>query len=680
MYTAYRFCLLVITGTLLSNSILLAQGPTDEELQRGVLERGCADHDFLKLATRVNPLDSIPQPFDVLHYDVTMDLTAAPEKSTSGVCRTTLVWNANDFLYQYVFHLRDLIVDSVLYNGTKIEHTTMDSPTDSSYRHVIYPTSTPSAGDTATVTVYYHGTMTDEFGPGTWGGVSSGFGILYAMGVGFSNNYVSTTQHWFPCYDHPLDKATFTGHFLVKPEMMVASNGLLTNKAEQQDGNVLYTWDHIYPAATYLLTFAVGPYAEINIGTAELPMLLYALPGDTLLTKQSFKKLPQMVAGFAERFGPYPFEKVGYVNTPQGAMEHQTMISFPTSSSRRGDSLNIIGAHELAHQWFGDLVSPVDFRHAWLNESFATFCESIWLEELGNFTAYLASQEGKLQTYINQVAPREGIIPLYDFPRAAPSSNYPVTIYEKGALVVGMLRFELGDSLFYAAMREYLGRYAYGNATTEDLLAVCEEVSGKELDWFFDQWVRRSGWPKLAIEMIGADGQKSARVKIRQVQDPDFGVFTNLPIEIGFITNEGIEYHVLRTSEREQELRVSLQDVPLDILVNRGPSLRTLLEVEEMVVSGMERQELNSKNVSYQITPNVISGTQTLTISRKGKPSSAPATLRLFDSAGHRVGQQTIASFPHSVDIQEWDLASGHYLAHIIENGNGHIIPVVIER
>lgn len=678
MHTAFRICLTFVLSFLFLHGTLSAQteSSAEDNLQWSPPH---GDRKIPGSLSGNDALDISSQPFDVLHYDVIMNLTAAPARNTEGICRTTLLWTSSESS-EYTFHLRGLVIDSAFYNDVRVEVTTHDSPEDASFRHTLKAPSTPVIGDTAVVAVYYSGEMSDEYGPGSWGGVSSGGDILYAMGVGFSNNYVSTTQHWFPCYDHPADKATFTGYFIVAPGMSVASNGLLIGQTELENGNRLYTWDHIYPAATYLLTFAVGPYTAINIGTPDLPMVLYTLPNDSTATKLSFAQLPKMVAGFAERFGTYPFEKVGYVNTPQGAMEHQTMVSFPTSVSRSGDSLNMIGAHELAHQWFGDLVSPVDFRHAWLNESFATYCESVWLEELGGFSSYMASQEGKINTYINRIAPREGVLPLYDFPRAAPSSNYPATIYEKGAVVVGMLRFELGDSLFHAVMREYLGRYAYGNASTQDLIDVCEELSGKDLDWFFDQWVRRSGWPQLQIDVTNLSEPPGAEVHIRQIQNPDLGLFRNLPVEIGFITKDGIEYRILRMNETEESFQVRLDATPEDIFVNRGPSVRTLLEVKDTRISSVRSGAQERDQVSYRIIPNRISGSRILTVDREGPSGTAATTFRLFDSAGRRVGEKIITTFPHSINIQDWGLAPGHYLAHLMENHTGRVIPVVIER
>lgn len=625
------------------------------------------------------PLDHPEQPFDVLHYDVTLDLTAAPSKELKfGKAIITLRWLETPEGLPFVFHLRDLTIDSARFNGRPRSVATVGVPEDAAYRHLMVPTEETRAGDTSTITIFYHGTMTDEFGPRTWGGVSSGNGVLYAMGVGFANNYVSTTQHWLPCYDHPSDKATFTGRFLVPDGMTAASNGLLEDRIESGEGS-LFVWNHRYPAATYLLTFAVAPYEELNVGTEELPMLLYAVPADTAQTRKSFAKLPDMVNGFARRFGPYPFEKVGYCNTPQGAMEHQTMVSYPTSLARSGDSINSVGAHELAHQWFGDLVSPVDFRHAWLNESFATFCEAIWFEELAGFPAYISLLDRKRVSYFG-LANSEGVLPLYDFPREAPSSNYPATIYEKGAVVVGMLRYDLGDSLFFAAMRTYLNRYAYATASTDDLQNVLEEVSGKDLDIFFEEWVRGIGWPQLSIDVAAGVGRTGATIRIRQMQPAEYGIFRDVPLEIGLVTQQGtVEYRVIRLDQADQTFELDL-DVPVvDATVNEGPSFRALVAVVNLRTSGVRTITREKGSPTFTVNPNMIAD-GTLRIDRSGDAAAGPTIVNLYDSSGRRIAQQKIESFPHNYNVSDLFPSHGYYLVQFLEGEIERVIPVVIER
>ncbi len=631
-----------------------------------------------------SPVNYQPQAFDVLHYDAWVDLTDAPAKTMRGVCEITLRWTQPPAGGPFYLHLRDLHIDSIFYDGTPTTAAVVDSVKDATYHYDVAVPSGAKQGDTARIRVVYGGKMTIEYGGGTWGGVSSNNGTLFALGVGFANNYVSATQHWLPCYDHPSDKATFRGRFMVRQGKFVASNGLLVG-VTARDSNDIFEWRTEIPTATYLLTFAADAYVPVTISAAPLPMVVYSRAGDSLATATSFRLLPNMVSAFARRYGPYPFEKVGYVNTPIGAMEHQTMISYPTGLSQSRDTVNSTGAHELAHQWFGDLVSPLDFRHAWLTESFATFNESVWAEELGGYAAYLNSQESKANNYINTISRRERVFPLYDFPRASPSSNYPETIYQKGAVVVGMLRFELGDSLFYQGLRDYLTAHAYGTATTADMQAALEARAGRSLKTFFDQWVYGKGWPKLSARCTPtpiADGLSRVTIEMTQTQPDSFGVYTNVPVEFGFLSKatKTFTYRMVRLNEKSQT--AVLDSIPdyTTVSINRGPSLRALVQAS-LVTSGVNTTNgaaADSGSVEFRVRPNPLSGTGAFTVSVQGTTECSGIQYELFDSAGHRllVGRTDACQFP----IPARAFASGVYVLRFKFHDLFHDVPVMIAR
>lgn len=488
------------------------------------------------------PTEFIEQAFDVLHYDVYLNLIKAPTPEAIGICKIKFRWTDTPDTNKFYFHLRDLSIDSVFYDNQRINSNVIGDKSSPTYHYEITPPY-GKMGDTVIVTIYYHGRMTTEPTSPYWGGVGSRGTSLFAMGVGFYNNYVSATQHWMPCYDHPSDKATFRGRFEVKSDKTVASVGNLIGVVSSSDSTKIFEWKTEYPAATYLLTFAVDNYIHISIPGSDTPVDIYTLKIDSVSSAANYRLVPRMIEAFEQRFGKYPFEKAGYVNTPIGAMEHQTMISYPAGLIRTTDSINIVAAHELAHQWFGNLVTCRDFRDAWLNESFATYCESIWLEYLFGFDKYLENQKAKADRYLKSISKQEGVFPLYDFPRNPPSSNYPETIYQKGAVVIGMLRYELGDSLFFGALRYYLNKFAYSSASTEDLKNAIEEYTGKELDWFFNQWVYGKGWPVLICEDYWEGGHQSGFWRLQlhcfQSQQSEWGLFENIPIELNFKLKDG---------------------------------------------------------------------------------------------------------------------------------------------
>jgi aminopeptidase N len=586
-----------------------------------------------------SPTNHIPQPFDVLSYDAFVDLSSFPSTYVEGKCVMAIKWNENPKDKKVFFHLRDLTVDSVFYGDLKVENLeTIGEPKDTTYHHE-FKVLFSKSNNPIPVTIYYHGNMTVELNNQSmkWGGVQYRDNILFAMGVGFYNNYVSSTQHWLPCYDLPSDKAKFKCKFIVPAGKFVASNGLLTNVENLDNGTDTYTWEHNNDCATYNFTFALGDYKEVNFGNGELPMTVYSLAQDTTNTKIVFKLLPRMVETYEKRFGKYPFDKVGYVLTPIGSMEHETMISFAYKLVRFStDTVNETGAHELAHMWFGDMVTPFDFRDAWLNESFATFCEAIWYEELFGFESYLDHLDFMRGFYItNQSGSKnEGVFPLYDFPRIPPSSNYPVTIYYKGGVIVSMLRYELGDSLFFASISKYLDSAKYGNATTEFLISVCEQVSGKELDWFFNQWIYSRGWLQLNVNFVPSG--ENYKLKLTQVQPFDtWEVFQNVPVEIGFIDSEGkTTYKMFNLTETEQVFDVELGFQCNRITINKGLTIRSLLEVKAITYTAVE--DIQYSKVDLYPNPT---DSQIVVVFNSG---DGIAEIKIYDSQGKEVMKSSL--------------------------------------
>lgn len=625
------------------------------------------------------PLSHVQQPFDVLHYDAEIDLTKAPSVQMVGTVAITLRWVPEFSGARYfAFHLRDLSITEVRYNGQVTTFTTIGDPTSPTYHHRVVPTTAPQDGDTAVVVVVYRGNMTDELGPGFWGGVGTSDSTLYAMGVGFANNYVSTTQHWLASYDHPSDKATFRGRFRTLDGFITASNGLVTTSLVGD--TMVSEWTTTIPTATYLLTFATSTYVRLDFGQDPVPMVVYSRTRDSAATRRSFMHLPRMVRTFASRFIPYPFEKVGYVNTPIGAMEHQTMVSFPTSISRSRDTVNSVAAHELAHQWFGDLVSPADFRHAWLTEAFATFSESLWAEELGGSPAYLRSLGQALNSYLGRVYNAEGVLPLYDFPRASPSSNYPETIYLKGAVVVGMLRTHMGDSAFFGALRDYLTTYGYSIATTEQLKEVLERHAGEELDWFFEQWVYGRGWPTLAMRFdrtpIG-NGLNRVVIDAAQTSQGDVALYRRLPIELSFINAGRASLRVITLDSASQRFVVDSVPDYTTVGINRGATMVTLLRVNS--VSGVESIAANADSaVSFAVRPNPSDGSQALSVKVNGVSDCANLRYELYDSSGQRLG--TGSSEYCEFTIPTDGLSSGGYVLRFRFRNLFHDVSIVIAR
>lgn len=501
------------------------------------------------------PTEYIPQAFDITHYDVVLDLTNGLNKFIIGKSKMYFVWKESPEISCFYFHLRDLSVDSVFFDDSLFVSFEHESFEDMNYSYYKVCNLIGSVGDTHSITVYYSGMVTTEPGDTPFGGVFLVDSTLFSIGVGFHNDYVSTTQHWLACYDHPSDKATYRIRFFVPEWFVIATNGLTKYVGQTDDGKVIWETSSSLPIATYLLTFAMGKFIKLSPGKEYLPWNLeysiYCLAKDSIAVDWAFRKFFHSFFVLQNRWGRYPFEKIGFVVVPfsAGAMEHQTMITFPHSVVNdlfsKGDTLNVMACHEFAHQWFGNSVSPLDFRDAWFNESFATFSESIFYELMLGKEAYFRKLLADKDLYIKRIVPYEGALPLYNYSRKPPSSNYPATIYYKGSVVLGMLRYHLGEDLFFDMVRHYLDLNAYSSKSTTDFIDFCESYTGTNLQWFFNQWIYGKGYPNFEIRVRKTPiSSVFAKVNLhfRQIQPKSYGSYLNVPVEINFLLPDSVQF------------------------------------------------------------------------------------------------------------------------------------------
>jgi len=585
------------------------------------------------------PTEFIQQPFDVQRYEVAAYVNDLTSKYILGQCVITVNWIKDSPVAVFPFHLRSLVIDSAIVRKKQLQVTTVGLPSDVAYHHEI-SLGSRNAGTTDTIRIHYHGTMTQEFSTKQWGGVQYQDSVLYAMGVGFQNNYVSATQHWMPCYDHPSDKATLRTTFFSPVNIRIASNGALRQDTilPATPTNVRMTvWEETHECATYLMTFAAAPFVKLDFGSDPVPMHVYSLRRDTTATRKSFKLLPDMVKLFQQRFTPYPFAKVGYANTTLGSMEHQTMICIALSVSQSGDTVNGTAAHELAHQWFGDLVTPIDFRHAWLTESFATYCESLWEEHLFGSIRYQEMEAGKARDYMNRIArttgvgTREGVFAIYDFPRET-TSNYPETIYQKGAVVLGMLRALMGDDAFFAGLRRYLSAHAYGNASTSDVVSALDVNTPIDVTSYITEWIYGKGWAKLRVDL--QPGATSTRVRITQVQhdlDTTWTSYSQLPLNCTFTDTSGVKRDSLFVFSGTAPLEFTVAS-GASLKINDGTKCRSLIQVVQTTSVG---EEAGSTPTSLTVAPNPAHTSFTLSRSTTSEACSVDVVDLLGTSCYH---------------------------------------------
>ena len=321
---------------------------------------------------------------------------------------------------------------------------------------------------------------------------------------------------WWPCKDHVSDEPdSMALHITVPDPLVVASNGRLRNVVKNDNNTSTYNWFVSTPINIYDVALNIAPYQLItsdfkSVDGTTFPVQFWVLPEDYEKGKKFFPEIIAQLKFFEEYFGPYPFraDKYGAVQTPHLGMEHQTIIAYGANFSNTAMTggkdwgFDALHHHELSHEWWGNLVTNASWEDMWLHEGFATYMQALYSEKLfgkERYFEYMRSQ----RRFGNRlaVAPRKTM---------TAAEIYRAPIYTKGAWVLHSLRYLLGDESFFRALR----LMAYPNpqfeeisdghqcrfATTDDFQSILETVSGMNLDWFFDVYLRQAKLPKLIVE------------------------------------------------------------------------------------------------------------------------------------------------------------------------------------
>jgi len=338
-------------------------------------------------------------------------------------------------------------------------------------------------------------------------------------------------RYWFPCLDYPHAKSTTSTTISVRKGLFALANGAPTQRCDDGD-RTIYSYRQDVPHSTYLMTFVVGPFVEIEqrrAGSNDVPVWYYVLPGREADGERVFAKTPAMIDTFEERIGTaYPFARYSQIAVSDfifGGMENtsattQTDRVLHDEVAHLDYDADFLVAHELAHQWFGDLLTCRDWSHAWLNEGFATFFEAVWRETDLGYDEYIYDIFGCVARYLEEDAERYRRPVVCNLFRD-PIELFDRHLYEKGGAVLHMLRGELGDARFWRSIGHYVKQNAGRNVETIDLIRAIEEATGRNVRGFFDQWIFRGGHPELEISASWDGKRKAITLTIDQKQTVD---------------------------------------------------------------------------------------------------------------------------------------------------------------
>jgi aminopeptidase N len=401
----------------------------------------------------------------------------------------------------------------------------------------------------------------------------------------YSDSWPNRVHHWFPCFDYPNDKVTNEIVATVGAGLKVGANGRLVSVTEDQAaGTVTYHWSQDLPHSTYLIFLAAAPYVVVRDTYGTLPLSYWVYPKDADKVGPTYGKTPAMVEFFNKTYGyDYPWQKYDQISVPSGggaestsatAMTHRIMVD--EKNEPEFSAIGIV-SHELAHQWWGDLITLRSWAHTWLNESFATYSDYLYFRHDRGDDEGALNLQGKLNAYLREAKTRY-VRPIVSDRYDQPGDMFDSHTYPKGALVLHMLRQQLGDAAFFDTLKHFLHRYAFEAVDTADFIRSVKTVTGQNLDWFFDQWLFKPGHPVFQVRSDWDPARKVVVLKVAQVQDFTRGIpVFRVPVTVDVVNARGRSSSRVWIRQREETFELPSDTRPL--LVRFDPENVLLKEI-----------------------------------------------------------------------------------------------------
>jgi len=482
--------------------------------------------------------------------------------------------------------------------------------------------------------------------------------------IAYTMSEPSDARYWLPCYDEPWDKAKVDLIIKVRSSYLVASNGLLIR--DEINGNErIFHWRSKHPMSTYLIAFAVSEYItfsdwyhKVSNPSDSIEVKYYVWREDSLKAVSAFKNVVDMMKFFSLKFGEYPFEKYGMVAVypfRYGGMEHQTM----TTIHRKWLDGNSEGgiAHELAHQWWGDLVTCETWAEIWLNEGFASYGDALYTEYKYGFEAF----KSKLEYWAKAYFWEDSIIryPIYNPPSGR---LFGTAVYYKGAWVLHMLRNLIGDSAFFAVLQEWGRRYAYGTGTTQKFIQVVNDITGEDLSWFFNQWVYEAGYPVLDFSVSFAN-YDTLFINLRQTQRN--AIIFRFPIEFKIQAKNLDTILTFWTYSADTVYIITLNRLSAlgDIKVQIDPNGKILKKVLSFP-SKEVNLPLPFDFSLHQNYPNPFNSSTTISFEIAGGSKVYLCELKIFDVLGREIRKafsSELGSGKYNIHFVADEISSGVY-------------------
>lgn len=499
---------------------------------------------------------------DALHYVFRLRITDASNEIAGEAAATLRITAAG--VKEVSLDLaspsggKGMMVSTVTAAGRAVQHT-------HEANRLRIPLPSPPAGSEVAVTVSYRGVPA--------GGLRL-IDNIHGERTAFSENWPNNARQWLPMIDHPYDKAT--GEFIVTApaHYQVVSNGLLVEEVDLSGGERRTHWRQAVPISSWLYALGIARFAVHHYDIVRgIPQQVWAFPQDRDKAYEVFEFTGRRAFEFfSDWIGPYAYEKLGHIQAAGlgGGTEHATVIFYGEKGVAGGRAPVV---HEVAHQWWGNAVTEKDWDDVWLSEGFATYFTHLYAEQFSGRDAFVRGLKNDVGLIVQAQleAPEQAVIHRNIDDMGKVLNRF---VYQKGGWVLHMLRGLIGTDRFRSGIREYYRRYRDTNASTDDLRQLMEQASGLELGWFFDQWLKRPGMPKLAGTWRYDAAAKQIELDLQQIHT---GAPFRLPLEVGVTAAGGQpRVHRIELTGAQGRFTIPADAEPAGILLD--PNTWVLME------------------------------------------------------------------------------------------------------
>ena len=495
---------------------------------------------------------------NVTHYEIHLNNFDFTNHTLQA--QTVVTLTALNAVNSFELELKSLNVTSVTSNDANVSSFAQSGDILS-----INLASALAANASASFTITYGGNTFNE----DWGGVMWSGNYVCNMGVGFESIPHNLGKCWFPCVDNFTDKATYDVYVTVPTAMTAVCGGNLVNNVDNGNGTHTVHYNVPQDIATYHISFAAGDYVEwtdiYNGIERDIPITVYVKPNQINNVPGTFVHVKDIASFYENSFGAYPFNRIGYVVTSVGCMEHVDNIGITSGIVTGNTTQEEYVAHELSHMYFGNKVTCATAEEMWLNEGFAQFCGVFYRSDIygeDDFQQAMSSKTNNITTWCKS---ENNWIPLNNVPQTMTYDNSAV--YNRGAVVVNTMMNYMGRETFLAGLRSYLNTYNYSAASSEQLRDALTAATGIDMTGFFDTYVFTAGMPHYGVDLLNVTpngNQYDATVKMTYQHYGPEHVGQNNRVEVTFIDNAGqLQTELVNWNGLEENKTVTLDINPI---------------------------------------------------------------------------------------------------------------------